>query len=172
MKLQNSSANSFFKRETFPPPPSVIKQDDLLRYTSLQPFLLLTLQSCQTGGRRDENAFRVSKTPTLYFSRLCRSRVMAGNFPARNPVNRRRRCGRSWPDTFEREPVVGAEMGGHGEARLAGPDTAIYGTQGIGTVAQSFARLEFFQQFAPLIPRCFRFQAADRARKKIASVHP
>lgn len=94
--------------------------------------------------------------------------VESGNFPARNPVNRavtRRRCGRSSADTFERVPVVGAEMGGHGEARLAGPDTAISGARGIETVAQGFARLEFFQLsrllFAP--PRCFRFQAADRA---------
>lgn len=79
--------------------------------------------------------------------------VESGNFPARNPVNRavtRRRCGRSSADTFERVPVVGAEMGGHGEARLAGPDTAISGARGIETVAQSFARLEFFQ-LSPLI---------------------
>lgn len=33
---------------------------------------------------------------------------------------------------------MGVEMGGHGEARLAGPDTAIFRVQGTGTVARCF----------------------------------
>ena len=61
-------------------------------------FLLLTLQSCRARGegeRRDGRGTRFACLKhRLYFSRLCRSRVMvesareAGNFPARNPVNR------------------------------------------------------------------------------------
>lgn len=77
--------------------------------------------------------------------------VESGNFPARNPVNRavtRRRCGRSSADTFERVPVVGAEMGGHGEARLAGPDTAISGARGGCT---EFRAPRILPAFAPLI---------------------
>lgn len=132
----------------------------------------------------------MSKTPTLFLTTLPvegdgRERARGRQFSREKSGksrSTRRRCGRSSADTFERVPVVGAEMGGHGEARLAGPDTAISGARGIETVAQSFARLEFFQVsrllFAP--PRCFRFQAADRARvaagvgerEKIASIRP
>lgn len=87
----------------------------------------------------------MSKTPAD-FSRLAWSRVMvgsareAGNFPQDTGKSRagRHRCGRSSADTFEREPVVGAEMGGHGETRLAGPDTAILRVQGTGSVARCF----------------------------------
>lgn len=153
MKLQNSSANSFFKRETFSPPQAssnkTISSAIPRNHSCYSPH-----KAARREGDETRTRFSCLKL-RLYFSRLCRSRVMAGNFPARNPVNRRRRCGRSWADTFEREPVVGAEMGGHGEARLAGPDTAIYGAQGIGTVAQSFARLEFFQvcaSYSALLP--------------------
>lgn len=124
MKLQNSSANSFFKRETFSPPQAssnkTISSAIPRNYSCYSPH-----KAARREGDETRTRFACLKL-RLYFSRLCRSRVMAGNFPARNPVNRRRRCGRSWADTFEREPVVGAEMGGHGEARLAGPDTAIY----------------------------------------------
>lgn len=95
----------------------------------------------------------MSKTPTLFLTTLPvegdgRERARGRQFSREKSGKSRsirRRCGRSSADTFERVPVVGAEMGGHGEARLAGPDTAISGARGIETVAQSFARLEFFQ---------------------------
>lgn len=131
----------------------------------------------------------MSKTPAD-FSRYARSKGdgrecarEAGNFPRDTGKSRavQRRCGRSSADTFEREPVVGAEMGGHGEARLAGPDTAISVYKGPGRLHglsrasnSSSSRLLFVRSFVRELR--FRFRAADRtvatvALEKIAGFH-
>lgn len=70
MKLQNSSANSFFKRSSLPP--NIIKRDDP------QPcFAILATHVTKLPGERrgreagrEGNAFRVSKTPTLFLTTL------------------------------------------------------------------------------------------------------
>ena len=57
---------------------------------------------------------------------------------------------------------MGAEMGGHGEARLAGPDTAIFRVQGTGTVARCFRAPRILP---PLILALLRNGASDSERQ-------
>lgn len=70
MKLQNSSANSFFKRSSLPP--NIIKRDDPQLCFAILATHVTKLPGERRGREagREGNAFRVSKTPTLFLTTL------------------------------------------------------------------------------------------------------
>lgn len=70
MKLQNSSANSFFKRSSVPP--NIIKRDDPQLCFAILATHVTKLPGERRGREagREGNAFRVSKTPTLFLTTL------------------------------------------------------------------------------------------------------